>query len=231
VEALILIPIKNPVAAKQRLSSLLAADERTRLCRAMLDDLARALEGVSYPVAVLTDSESAASDGARRGWRVLREPSQTSESRSVDEASRRLASEGIPAVLRLPADIPLVVADDIARLLELVTSPFPAVLAPSRDCRGTNAILRRPPTLFPSRFGPDSLALHLREALRVGVNCAVVAVSGIALDLDEPEDVALFLERPSDTETYRLLLQLGLDERLASHAAKQRANPRAEGNP
>ena len=47
----------------------------------------------------------------------------------------------------IPGDIPLIDAEDLRAIYE--TSPVAgSVLVPSRDKRGTNAVLRRPASLF-----------------------------------------------------------------------------------
>jgi len=76
-------------------------------------------------------------------------------------------------------------------------------MVPSRDGRGTNAIIRTPPTLFPSRFGPDSLRLHSGEADKLGIKPVIVSNERIALDIDEPADLAEILQSGRGTETYR----------------------------
>jgi 2-phospho-L-lactate guanylyltransferase len=217
MKLLVLVPVKKLSRAKNRLSVFLNLKERAALASAMFADVADALDRSGCRVAVLTAAEDIARSASRRGWRLLWEDTQISESASVDEASRRLASEGIRSVLRIPADIPLVKAEDITRLLELPCSRPCAVLAPSWDFRGTNAILRSPPDLFASRFGPDSLRLHLGEAMSKGAHCVVIQNTRIGLDLDEPVDITRFLETPSDTETYRFLLRSGAAERIAAH--------------
>ena len=137
------------------------------------------------------------------GWEVLIEESQISESASVDWASRILSERGFDTVMRLPADLPLVRAEDIDELLSIELDSPGALLVPSREGTGTNAIIRTPPTLFPSRFGPNSLTLHKQEAARVGVECVIVNNARIALDIDESADVELLLEDGGGTHLGR----------------------------
>jgi 2-phospho-L-lactate guanylyltransferase (CobY/MobA/RfbA family) len=196
----------------------------------MFCDVSRTLRDSKQPVAVLTNSVTAADLGRKMGWRVIWESSQTSESDSVDAASQQLASEGVPAVLRLPTDVPLVQSCDVEELMDSTTPLRSAILVPSRDFTGTNAILRSPPDIFRSRFGPRSLALHLREALSVGAACRVLTNARLALDLDEPSDLACFIENPSDTETYGLLQRLGLLERLVTYVTNDHPHSRAGRN-
>jgi 2-phospho-L-lactate guanylyltransferase len=181
----------------------------------MFEDLIRILRPLSVPVVLVTDSENAARIGRKLGWRVLWETVQITESASVDEASRRLAQEGSGAVLRLPADIPLARGQDIQQVLDVSPGKRSAVLVPSWDRTGTNAILRTPPDLFPSRFGQNSLVLHIQESLRVQARLELLENPRIALDLDDAGDLVRFLKQESDTATGRLLADLKIKERLA----------------
>jgi 2-phospho-L-lactate guanylyltransferase len=218
VNAVILVPVKEHSRAKSRLSPLLTPHERGAIAWAMFKDLIRALSPLPYPVALVTNSSRAAARVEMLGWRVLWEEEQVSESASIDAASRLLAAEGADAVLRLPADLPLIQSRDIAEILSLPITTPSTVLAPSWDRMGTNALLRTPPGLFPSHFGPDSFALHVREASDRGIPFRVVENPRLALDLDDVSDIVRFLAQPADGETYRTLMKLDIQERLAHHA-------------
>jgi 2-phospho-L-lactate guanylyltransferase len=218
MSCVILIPIKDHALAKSRMGPFLTAQERPLVAKAMLEDMIRALLPLAFPVAVTTNSRQIAARIAKLGWRLLLEEKQISESASVDAASRRLADEGAQAVLRLPADLPLIQTGDVAELC-LETTPAPcATMAPSWDGTGTNALLRTPPGLFPSHFGPGSFTLHAEEARRVAAHLRVVQNPRLALDLDDFTDIARFLSSPSECETYRTLMDLNIKERLPRHA-------------
>lgn len=212
----LLIPIKDPTHAKTRLDKLLSVEERRRLAWAMFEDVSRAVAAARKPdrVVMVTSFIPAIERARELGWEVLVEQSQTSESASVDWASRALSERGFGIVMRLPADLPLVRAEDIDELLSIELDSPGALLVPSREGTGTNAIIRTPPTLFPSRFGPNSLALHQQEAARAGVECAIVNNPRIALDIDEPADVELLIEEGGGTRAFAALNEMNAFERL-----------------
>jgi 2-phospho-L-lactate/phosphoenolpyruvate guanylyltransferase len=212
----LLIPVKDTTSAKTRLAKLVSGEERSRLAWAMFEDVSQAIATARKPDRiVLVSSFAPAIERARElGWDILREESQTSESTSVDWASRVLGERGFDTVMRLPADLPLVRGEDIDELLSIELESPGALLVPSRDGTGTNAIIRKPPALFPSRFGPDSLALHKQEAARVGVGCVIVNNARIALDIDEPGDVKLLIEQADGTRTFAALNEMNTLERL-----------------
>jgi 2-phospho-L-lactate/phosphoenolpyruvate guanylyltransferase len=213
----LLIPIKEPARAKTRLSKLLTLEERQQLVWAMFEDLCKAIAASkkAQHVFVVTNFQKAAEQARSLGWQVLLEEAQESESASVDWASRLLRERGFDAVLRLPADLPLVQAEDIDDLLSIELQAPKALLVPSREGTGTNAIMRAPAYLFPSRFGPNSLALHQEEALRAGVECLIVSNERIALDIDEPADIETFLAAGKGTNTFRLLEKMSIADRIA----------------
>ena len=212
----LLIPVKDPATAKSRLAELLSEDERTRLAWAMFEDVSRAIATARKPdrVVMVTSFARAIQRAPELGWDVLIEESQISESVSVDWASRVLIERGFDTVMRLPADLPLVRAEDIDEVLSVQLKSPGALLVPSREGTGTNAIIRTPPPLFPSRFGPNSFTLHKQEAASVGVDCVVVNNARIALDIDEPTDVEFLLESARGTETFDMLVKIGAFERL-----------------
>jgi 2-phospho-L-lactate guanylyltransferase len=213
----ILIPVKDLTRAKQRLAGLMTQAERTQLAWAMLENTFAVAAQVACVdrVAVVTLYPPAISLAEKYGLEVILEAEQISESASVDYGSRQAKGQGAEAVLRLPIDLPLVTAEDIETILACDGHASPAiVIVPSRDGTGTNAILRRPPDLFPSQFGAGSLAKHLKEAERANAECQVIELPRIALDVDEPEDLVELLKHQQDSPVYELLKHLRVKERL-----------------
>src|ERR687884_630830 len=96
----LLIPVKDPTHAKTRLGQLLSAGERRRLAWAMFEDVSRAVtDSVRTERVVLVSSYGPAIERARGlGWETLIEETQSSESASVDWASRVLAERGVEVV-------------------------------------------------------------------------------------------------------------------------------------
>jgi 2-phospho-L-lactate/phosphoenolpyruvate guanylyltransferase len=195
----ILVPVKDLTQAKSRLSPLLSLEERRMLAALMLRGTLEAIAaaGAPGPRVVVTNHAPAVALARGLGFGVIEEGPQVSESASVDAASAELERRGLAGVLRIPLDLPLLAPDDLAPVLEAAREGAAAVLVPARDRLGTNALYRSPPTLFPSRFGPDSLVLHeraARAAARAG-EVRVLEVPGFALDIDDPGDVAELLRQ------------------------------------
>src|SRR5579863_733601 len=215
----LLLPIKDLRNAKQRLAATLAPDERFALAQAMLVDTIRAVGGVrrADKIFVVTNYEPAMEIAAKNGWELLREEQQISESASVDFASRLCAERGVTALLRLPLDLPLVQASDIDELLATECAAPAVVMVPSRDGTGTNAILRTPPTLFPSHFGPNSFAKHRSEAERAGAKIIVRRNERLEMDVDDEADLRVLLRYDlTHTATGKWLEENGVTARFNS---------------
>ncbi len=220
----LLLPIKDLRNAKQRLSGVLTAEERFALAHAMLADTIRAVQGVreADKIFVVTNYEPAIQVARENGWEVLREEQQISESVSVDAASRQCEESGVTALLRLPLDLPLVQSSDIDELLVAECGAPALVIVPSRDGTGTNAILRTPPTLFPSHFGNGSFAKHCNEAQRVHARVLKRRNVRLEMDVDDESDLRALLQHDlSGTQTGAWLRDSALLKKL-------RLRPRTE---
>jgi len=187
----ILIPVKEFHEAKKRLTPHFSSADRAALAEAMCKDFFSIVAGVRGVARVFVISKEARALAWARalGWETIPESRQSSESDSVDAASRYCADRGVEALLRLPIDIPVAQAQDIEAICRELHSAPGAVIVPSSDGTGTNALLRTPPTLFPSHFGPNSFALHLAEAERCGVDARVFRNPRLELDVDELQDL------------------------------------------
>jgi len=214
----LLLPIKDLAQAKQRLVPFFSPQERFALASAMLADTIRAVRGAQQAekIFVVTNYPPAIHVAQENGWELVREEQQFSESASVDAASRHCADCGVTALLRLPFDVPLVRASDIDALLSVECRTPGLVIVPSRDGTGTNAILRTPPTLFPSHFGSGSFAKHCREAERAGAQIIVRRNTRVEMDVDDEADLRTLVQHDlRDTETGAWLDRSGWMERLS----------------
>ena len=187
----ILLPVKNFREAKTRLAGRYSPSVRAALAMALCEDFFRVIARVRgiERVFVVSQEPHALELARRNGWEAIVETAQISESHSVDAASRICAKQGVLAALRLPSDIPLAEANDIEAIFEQCEIGRFCALIPSRDGTGTNALLRSPPDLFPSHFGPNSFPLHLAEARACGARVRALRNARIELDIDEFDDL------------------------------------------
>jgi len=201
------VPVKDTALAKQRLAAAVPSQLRQALMLAMLEDVLAALAeapGLAGRLVVTTDP-AATRLAARYNAISMIEGAHDGHTGAVAAAARRLAAQDATGMLTVPGDIPLVTPGEISQLLE-AHAPQPAfTIAPSRDERGSNAIICSPPDVVPLRFGEDSFVPHLRAAEACGIRPTVLRLPGIALDLDTPEDLAAFARLPSPTRARAVL--------------------------
>ena len=195
------VPVKDTGAAKQRLGAALPPGLRRDFFLAMLEDVLAALAavpGLAGRLLVTTDAAAIAL-AARYGAECQAEGAADGHTGAVAAAARRLAHERRGGMLTLPGDVPLVTAGEIARLVA-EHRPAPSfTIAPSHDEKGSNAVLLSPPDAVPLRFGDDSFVPHLAAARARGIAPTVLHLPGIALDIDNPADLAHFAALGSRT--------------------------------
>jgi 2-phospho-L-lactate guanylyltransferase len=116
---------------------------------------------------------------------------------------------------------------DIDELLA-ADRPSPGlVIVPSRDGTGTNAILRTPPTLFPSHFGSDSFRKHLAEAESARAQVTIRRNPRLELDVDDTSDLRVLLDQDlSATETGRWLRSSGVEGKFLLNSRAAAISPR-----
>jgi 2-phospho-L-lactate guanylyltransferase len=195
------VPVKDTAAAKQRLAPALPADLRQELALAMLEDVLAALAEVRGLAGRLLITTDVAAMRLADGYGVVcwADGAGDGHTGAVTAAARRLVREGRGGMLTLPGDIPLVAPEEIERLLA-AHRPAPSfTIAPSHDEKGSNAIVMSPPDAVTLRFGDDSFLPHLAAAEACGIAPMVLHLPGIALDIDNPVDLAHFAQLGSRT--------------------------------
>jgi 2-phospho-L-lactate guanylyltransferase len=114
----------------------------------------------------------------------------------LEQARFDALADDIRTLIVLHGDLPNLQADDVGVLLDaLPADGSPGVaIAPDRAGTGTNALVLRPPGVIQFRFGVGSFAKHVEGVEGAGVPLVAVNRSGLAFDLDTPEDLARWLE-------------------------------------
>jgi 2-phospho-L-lactate guanylyltransferase len=205
------VPVKERDRAKERLAPLLPPELRRALAAAMLEDVLAAIAaapGLAGLVVVTVDAPTRRL-ARHYGARIVADGARDGHTGAVTAAARLLAAEGRSGILTVPGDIPLVTAPEIGEIVAAHRAAPSFTIVPSHDEGGSNAILLSPPDAVPLRFGVDSFFPHLRAAEAHGIEPTVLRLPGIALDIDNPEDLAAFARRPSQTRTRALLDESG----------------------
>ncbi len=171
----------------------------------MLHDVLDALHGWTGrpPVAIVSSDPYAVKLATEYAFEVIPDPENPGETGAIEMATRVCVEHGVDSTLVIPADIPLLEAWELEEILKQAPAEG-SVLVPAGDGRGTNAIFRRPADLFPLRFGNDSFKPHLAAAQATGKPCVVLNFAGIAVDVDNPEDLQQLISLPGETRAQRL---------------------------
>ncbi|MBV8119452.1 MAG: 2-phospho-L-lactate guanylyltransferase [Alphaproteobacteria bacterium] len=201
------VPVKERDRAKERLAPLLKPAVRKALALAMLEDVLAALAATARlaGVIVVTVDRGAGQLARRYGARIVAEGARGGHTGAVTATARMLAADPDIAMLTLPGDIPLVTSGEIEQIITAHHAAPSFTIVPSHDEGGSNAILVSPPDAVPLCFGVNSFFPHLRAAEERGICPTVLRLPGIALDIDNPEDLAVLMQRPLSTRTQTLL--------------------------
>ena len=205
------VPVKEFAGAKQRLSPQLSPEQRQVLAATMVEDVLAALAGARLAGIMVNTRDPAATALAQRyGARVVDEGARDGHTGAVAAMGRILAAEG-RAMLTMPGDIPRVTSAEVDAVLAAMAPAPSFTIVPAHDELGSNAVLCAPPGVVPLRFGDNSYFPHLAAAQQCGIEPTIVRAPGIALDVDNPQDLLAFLraEPPMDTRTRRLLQSWG----------------------
>jgi len=187
----VVVLVKDFDSAKQRLGPALDPPQRRALARRNASRAIRAA-GAGQHRLVVAGSDEAAALAAELGAEVLVEPRQEGQNVAAQRGLARAIENGADAVLLLSSDLPLVTKKAVRDLLREASrlAPPVAVAVPATGRGGTNALYLHPPRAIGLHFGADSLAAFRREALGLGVRFEVHISPAMALDLDEPADLA-----------------------------------------
>lgn len=188
---LAVIPLKQLLYGKRRLSGVLPEAHRVQLISTMAEHVIRVLSGIREiaGVSVLTGNE-----GLTLGNCEKIDDEGASLNDAVAYAGRFVESRGANSMLVVSADLPFLCHEDI-RCMIAAGRDCGAVLATDSRGTGTNAILISPPSLFQPSFGEHSLDAHLATAERMGVRTCVLNRDGLAHDIDEPTDLSHLIGR------------------------------------
>jgi 2-phospho-L-lactate guanylyltransferase len=188
-----IVPVKPLRRGKSRLADILPDAERAELNRWLLEHTLSTLadtRGIEETLVISRDPEALALARDFQA-RTLQEDASSRLNNALTRATAVARMHNISGVLILPADLPLVAAEDVENLLEKSQRKPGVVIAPDRHEDGTNALLVRPAGLIEYEFGPHSFQRHCERARKAEARLEIVHRPALALDLDLPEDLEL----------------------------------------
>ncbi len=187
------VPVKDLRGTKSRLAPVLDPAARAGLTLYMMGRVvSRALEAGVDAVGVVSPDPIVLDEAVRRGATPLLQKSRGLNP-ALEEGRLWATKNGASALLVLPADLPLIEAEDVGAVLA-ESAGAPVVVAPDGARSGTNALLLRPPDVLPFLFGPDSFEAHLQAARDRGAGARVCENGHLSFDLDTAGDLARYRE-------------------------------------
>ena len=184
-----IIAVNERARCKTRLGALLGPERRAGLARAMLERVLGAASAAPMVDTVLVVSPER--DRIPSDIPVIHD-SGCDLNAAFDVGRRAARERGATDLLLLPADLPLLRAVDLCRLVQAGRGGCVAI-APDRHGRGTNGLYIPAEAPFALRFGPDSCARHEAESRRLGAPAQRVRTPGLQADLDTAEDMPALL--------------------------------------
>jgi 2-phospho-L-lactate/phosphoenolpyruvate guanylyltransferase len=214
MHAAFLIPVKSLASAKQRLAQAFDQGHRTLLAEAMLRDVLTAAAGVRdrLDVLLVTGDTRARDLAGQFQFGVIDDTRNESETAAIEMATAWCESHGYDTTVVVPADVPLITSVELHRVLDAAPAEG-AVFVPAYDRRGSNCILRRPASIIPLRFGNDSFLPHCEAMRKTGKPLVILELPGVGLDIDNPHELELLVQRDGKTHAQQLLRAWGIGER------------------
>ena len=192
----VIVPVKS-AGRKSRLSAVLGRGEREEFTRILLSQVLHALRssGLLRRCYVVSPDRDILEFAAKAGARPVREPSDAGVNAAV-AAGLRAAGEGSDALV-IPADLHLLLASELKRLLAARRSGSGVAIAPSVAFDGTNALLLPGGSRLRLSYDDDSFWNHLSGAARERLAVRVCTEPGLMFDVDSSGDLRKLAESGS----------------------------------
>ena len=183
------VALKTLSQSKRRLSAVLNDEQRSDLVEAMAQDVLSCLMRHPEIDAVhVVCGEGWMRDVFPEGPLVVWQESESHELGLIAAHEMVAARTGAERLLFIHADLPFLGQEDISAVIA-ASLDHHAVFSPDFTETGTNAVLRWRDQSVPLCFGEDSFARHQQAAKAAETRWRVVRASGVARDVDEPEDL------------------------------------------
>ncbi len=185
----IAILMKDPGAAKTRLSPVLANDAREKLALLLFENTLQFFmrTRAGEPIGVVTASRETAAIGKKYGASIIEETAHGDINAAACRASAWANDIGATSLLVVHADIATLVDEEVDRLLA-ARERCSVAIGVSAD-GGTNALLLTPPDAIPFCYGPNSAKAHEAAARLSGRSSEKLQLAYLSRDIDTPQDL------------------------------------------
>ena len=179
----VVIPIKAFEQAKDRLSSVLSAEQRILLARSTALGVLESVRGAS--VFVVCDNPEVSQWATSHGATVVYQ-SQPGLNVAVHEGIS--AAHKYERVMIVHSDLPL--PNRLRELLNSTVASNTVTIVPDRHHDGTNVLIIPSGVGFTCHYGAKSFEAHTAEASKLGLAIEIIEDDELALDIDTPDDLA-----------------------------------------
>jgi 2-phospho-L-lactate guanylyltransferase len=195
--ARVILPLKDLVEAKSRLSGLLRPAERRSLAQAMVEDVLSTLAGHPQINAVTLVSDDPVSALLASNYGIEHMPEAALGCRGLNpviaKASQLLSQRSEQPIIVLHGDLPCLTEDDISAALNVLKENSGLVIGCDRHGLGTNLLAFHTDNQPEFSFGTGSCARHRMWAEKKQIPVHILQRAGIGLDIDEPQDLGFLL--------------------------------------
>ncbi len=192
----VVIPVKPLNQAKTRLSQVLTPQERQQLAETMFRHVLGVVQHIPKLMGTLVISRDnkALAIAREYGARTVQESGAPELNSALMRATQVISRLNGSAILILPADLPLLEAEDVQGIIRMGENESSLVIATDQHEDGTNALFTRPPGLIDYAYGPGSFARHMDKAREVGAEVHIYHSERLSLDIDMPADLKFYSE-------------------------------------
>ena len=160
----VIVPVKPLQRAKSRLADVMSPEQRLLLAERMLRHVLQVVRTVPQVLGTLVISRDSRALAIAReyGLRTVQESGAPELNAALGRATQVVAEWGGESVLVLPADLPLLEATDLGKMIDLGADTPSVVIATDEQRDGTNALFMRPAWRHRLRLWRGQLCASLR---------------------------------------------------------------------
>lgn len=217
----VIVPVKPLRLAKSRLAKVLTPEGRQQFAEAMLRHVLGVVRDVAEVTGTLVISRDSRALALAREYeaKTIQESGAPELNTALMRASSIVASWRSDAVLVLPADLPLIAAEDVRAIIKMgASTQSNVVIATDRNRDGTNALFVKPPGLISFAYGEGSFNRHAVMARDAGADVQIYQSDRMLQDIDLPEDI----------ENYQRMVQRGNYRDIFANVSDPLADPEHE---
>jgi 2-phospho-L-lactate guanylyltransferase len=186
-----ILPVKPIRNGKSRLSGVLSENQREALNLRMFENTLTILceiEKIEKILVVSRDSGVLAY-ARNHGAHTIQEDSDSELNLALKRATIVTKNYSVNSLLILPADLPLLQAEDLEKIIDVDASKKMMVIVPDRRMEGTNVLFLQQVEEFDYLFGQNSFQFHVQQGIEKGFETVTIINERLGLDLDFPEDI------------------------------------------